>query len=319
MYNSIVNRVGELKNLNKLTLPPLQVYDHKFNPAVPIKDIMCLDKLQRLLVSGEVRSIAKKFDWKYFGTVTLIRLPDGTLNCCDGQQRTAAACIVGHTTVPATIISGTETDAGQTFIEMNNASQRVSATATFLAQLKLGDVEANTLDSLAQKYGYFIDEKPVPGFPTITTMTGYKQLVKFDTGNNTDHFFTKHVLKIMSKAWPGEDPIAAVMRAIGMFLYYWEQHLFNNKTPRTLSRGVIDFVDFFKHVSTDSAHNCSQKNILKKVKEGSSGENGPFRQFMLFSHEYNKLKRVTKKKGLLDEEHIKDMERLNKPKKYAKG
>lgn len=318
MYSTkIIDRVKSLKNINNLTIPTITPYNHTIDPAVPITDIVCGNNLQRLLNAGEVKAIARKFDWKFFGTVTLVKLPCGTLVCSDGQQRTAAAYIVGHSTVPAVIINGSSKDAGLTFIEMNEAFKRVPATSIFLADRETGDVEAKKLSKLAQSYGYTIDEKSIPGVPTITAITGYKQLIRKCDKGDPDYFYTNNVLNIMSKVWPKEDPLASIMRSIGLFLWVWDQHFF--KEDGTTKRG-IDLISFFKQISRDPENGgYSQAIILDKLKGDSSGETAPFRQFILYSKEYNQFRRDARRQGLLNEDHIKNMILLKKDMQWAAG
>ena len=118
--------------------------------------------------------IARDWDWKLFGTLSVIIRKDGTFWVYDGGHRCRAAFYREEITeLPCMVFEGEdEKTEAKAFIGTNTMKSVVSAYYKHLAAVKTGEPIALAAQSILEKHGYFM-VKSLPrkyGFAAINSL-----------------------------------------------------------------------------------------------------------------------------------------------------
>jgi len=149
---------------------------------VPKKDLNIDGTYQRGEVSkAKVLEIAKKWDWKLFGALSVVMREDGTLWVYDGGHRTRAAFYRDDIAdLPCMVFEvKTRIDEAKAFVGANTMKSNVSAFHVYRASVKAKEPVALATQAILQKFGYEAtqDGKKAFGFSAIATL---KNLVAED-------------------------------------------------------------------------------------------------------------------------------------------
>lgn len=142
---------------------------------IPKEDLNIDGTYQREEVSkGKVLDIARNWDWKLFGTLSVIRRENGTFWVYDGGHRCRGAFFRDDiTTLPCMVFNaGNEKTEAKAFIGTNTMKSAVSAYHKHRAAVKTGEPIALAVQSLLEKHGYSPTQRSTKkyGFAAITTL-----------------------------------------------------------------------------------------------------------------------------------------------------
>ncbi|SDE90690.1 ParB/Srx family N-terminal domain-containing protein [Limimaricola pyoseonensis] len=123
---------------------------------IPIARLVIDDRYQRPLLEGNweiILRIATNFTWKRFSPVMTAPLDDGRLALIDGQHRTHAAALVGHTAVPGAINDLAPAEQAAAFAGINGDMTRVHPIQVYKAALAAGETWAVECDRVVRAAG----------------------------------------------------------------------------------------------------------------------------------------------------------------------
>ena len=112
---------------------------------IPIERLVIDDRYQRPLLEANweiIHRIARSFTWKRFSPVMAAPIEGGLLALIDGQHRTHAATLVGHTAVPGAINHLDPAAQAAAFAGINGEMTRVHPIQVFKAALAAGEAWA---------------------------------------------------------------------------------------------------------------------------------------------------------------------------------
>jgi hypothetical protein len=113
------------------------------------------DGYQRSKKSAHISRIAKQFDSRVFGAVSVGRRPDSSLFVIDGQQRLAAAVRVGMTSVPCMVFDVTnDREEASLFTEINKGRKNITPFEQWKADLHAHDPVAIAVRGIVEATGY---------------------------------------------------------------------------------------------------------------------------------------------------------------------
>jgi len=110
---------------------------------------------------ANILKIAGAFDWRKFAPVIVAPVAGGLYAVVDGQHRTFAALLAGHSSVPCAIIHADRRMQAEAFAAVNGNVTRMSALSVFRAACGAGEPEACGLRDLAAARGVRILGYPV--------------------------------------------------------------------------------------------------------------------------------------------------------------
>jgi hypothetical protein len=137
---------------------------------------------QRESVSrSKILDIARDWDWKLFGVLSVIERPDGTLWLYDGGHRCRASFMRDDIeSLPCMVFRAHDdkTEA-RAFVGANTMKSVVSAFHRHRASVKTGEPEAVAVQSILEKHGYSVTQDTAAryGFTAINTL---RKMVKED-------------------------------------------------------------------------------------------------------------------------------------------
>lgn len=140
------------------------------------KDDLNIDgSYQREEVSkSKVMDIARDWDWKLFGTLSVVMREDGTFWIYDGGHRCRASFLRDDITkLPCMVFDAeNEKTEARAFIGTNTMKSTVSAYHKHRAVVKTGEPIAVAVQSILDKYGYFLTLNGTRknGFAAISTL-----------------------------------------------------------------------------------------------------------------------------------------------------
>lgn len=178
---------------------------------VPKKDLNIDGSYQRGEVSKQkVLEIAKNWDWKLFGALSVVMRENGSLWVYDGGHRTRAAFYRDDISdLPCMVFEvKTMTDEAKAFVGANTMKSNVSAFHVYRASVKAKEPVALATKAVLEKFGYEAtqDGKKPFGFSAISTL---KKLVEEDAR------LAERVFSVCAEmAIDGEQTPAATLRGL---------------------------------------------------------------------------------------------------------
>lgn len=150
---------------------------------IPKDDLNIDGTYQREQISeSKVLTIAREWDWKLFGALSVVMRPDGSLWVYDGGHRTRAAFRRDDIhELPCMVFEcDTTEEEAKAFIGANTMKSEVSAFHKYRASLKAREPQALAIKAVLDKYGYRATDKSSAkyGFNAINTL---KKLLKEDS------------------------------------------------------------------------------------------------------------------------------------------
>ncbi|GAD55473.1 hypothetical protein MBELCI_1525 [Limimaricola cinnabarinus LL-001] len=112
---------------------------------IPIERLVIDDRYQRPLLEANweiIHKIARSFTWKRFSPVMVAPIESDLFALIDGQHRTHAAALVGHTAVPGAINHLDPAAQAAAFAGINGEMTRVHPIQVFKAALAAGEAWA---------------------------------------------------------------------------------------------------------------------------------------------------------------------------------
>ncbi|MGR3593022.1 MAG: hypothetical protein ACU0BO_13745 [Limimaricola soesokkakensis] len=135
----------------------LPIEDRPALQWIPIERLVIDDRYQRPLLEANweiIRRIARSFTWTRFSPVMVAPVEDGRFALIDGQHRTHAAALVGHTAVPGAINHHLDPAAqAAAFAGINGDMTRVHPIQVFKAALAAGEAWAVECQQVVAKAG----------------------------------------------------------------------------------------------------------------------------------------------------------------------
>jgi hypothetical protein len=158
---------------------------------------------QRPLKQHLVDKILRKFEWKKFGAVCLVRKGDGRFNVIEGQHRCKAAQLHPDVDqVPACITDavGTESDA-DSFLAINRDRMAVTSIEQFWAGITAGNAADIAVQKVLNAAG--CDVVPEQGYykPHLTNSVFAVRRCLERYGEAA----TRRALQVLRQAWPNDD------------------------------------------------------------------------------------------------------------------
>jgi len=125
---------------------------------------------------ARVMDIARNWDWKLVGTISVIRRKDGTYWVYDGGHRTRASFFRDDIiTLPCMVFDiEDEKEEAKAFVGANTMGSNVSAFHKHRASVKAGEPEALAVQGIIEKYGYIPSNSSNKrrNFAAINTLRG---------------------------------------------------------------------------------------------------------------------------------------------------
>jgi hypothetical protein len=136
------------------------------------------ESYQREQVSkSKVLAIARDWDWKLFGAISVVMRSDDSFWVYDGGHRTRAAFFRDDIkSLPCMVFAVSDiSEEAKAFVGANTMKSNVSSYHVFKAALAAGEPTAAAVDALMSKYGYRVSQngtKPTD-FRCVHTITKY--------------------------------------------------------------------------------------------------------------------------------------------------
>lgn len=159
---------------------PCSPGDFKLIPKV---DLNIDGSYQREEVSKEkVADIARDWDWKLFGTLSVVVRPDGSHWVYDGGHRCRASFLRDDITVLPCMVfrADDEKTEAKAFIGTNTMKSVVSAYHKHRASVKTGEPIALACQAIVEKYGYSVSQGNAKKF-SFKAINTLQSLVKEDS------------------------------------------------------------------------------------------------------------------------------------------
>lgn len=166
---NILNKQSKALSPNPNATPSIK--REKFNWAQPCNPgVFMMIKKEELNIDGtyqrdevskdKVLAIARDWDWKLFGVVSLIRRKDDTYWVFDGGHRTRAAFYRDDImSLPCMVFEAdNEKDEAKAFVGTNTMKSSVSAYHKHRAAVKTGEPIAVASEAIVVKFGYMVDQ-----------------------------------------------------------------------------------------------------------------------------------------------------------------
>ena len=178
---------------------------------IPKKQLNIDESYQRGEVSkNKVLQIARRWDWRLFGALSVVSRDDGSFWVYDGGHRLRAAFYRDDINeLPCMVfVAGEIQEEAKAFVGANTMKSTVSAYHVYRASIKAGEPVALTVKAILDKHGYIatLDGKKSFGFSAIATMRNMVQ---------DDPFLADKVFgACVDIADDGEQPSAGVCRGL---------------------------------------------------------------------------------------------------------
>lgn len=238
---------------------------------VPKTDLNIDGTYQRGEVSkAKVLDIAKKWDWKLFGALSVVMREDGTLWVYDGGHRTRAAFYRDDITdLPCMVFEvKTRTDEAKAFVGANTMKSNVSAFHVYRASVKAKEPVALATQAILQKFGYEVtqDGKRSFGFSAISTL---KRLVEEDASLAERVFYVCTEIAIA-----GEQTPASILQGLFILAKKLEgkvdilAHVHKEKLVKCGIAGIEAAIRREKHIVGKGGQIVEAKAILDLINHG---------------------------------------------------
>ncbi len=113
------------------------------------------DGYQRGKKASHINRIAKNFDSRVFGAVSVGRRPDNSFFVIDGQQRLAAAVKIGMTSVPCMVFDvSNDREEASLFTQINKGRKNITPLEQWKADLYAHDPVALAVRDIVEATGY---------------------------------------------------------------------------------------------------------------------------------------------------------------------
>lgn len=178
-------------------------------------DAVTVDRrIQRPLNISRVKHIARNFDPRSLGVLTLSLRPDGSVVVLDGQHRWAAAKAINYTDkLPALTYEGLSIEEEAALFLTQNDAKPVSTLDKFLVRITEGDDVAVAIARVVTAHGWVI--QPGQTYGSIASVAALERAYNgagVSAGPRLD--VVGRVLETITEAW-GHDPKAANGTIIG--------------------------------------------------------------------------------------------------------
>lgn len=227
------------------------------------------ESYQREQVSKQkVLAIARAWDWKLFGAISVVMRPDGSLWVYDGGHRTRAAFFRDDIKeLPCMVFEISDiSEEAKAFVGSNTMKSNVSSYHVYKGSLVAGEPTAIAVDALLSKYGYRVVQyasNPYD-FRSIHTLTNYiKQ----------DPELTEKVFSLLAEVSCGDEIISgtAITALYGMAKRV-DEDVFTGAWRKRIKAQSITGIDYAikreKHIMGKGGERVAAKALLDLVNKG---------------------------------------------------
>lgn len=209
--------------------------DHPEHQPIAVSQLTTAPIYQRL-VDHRVKRMAREWDPRQVGIITVARRANGQLVIIDGQHRVRAAQLVDpHMALMCVVWEDlTLAQEAALFTELNRSRKSLTPFELFKADLIAGQFEATDIQRIAQEHGFKIAiRKGASG--RINGIAALRSTYRMGPRKGV---ILSEVLRLHRAAWRNDVPAALMIQGLGIFLARHGEHVDHDRLRAILTRAV---------------------------------------------------------------------------------